>query len=104
MIYAKYKYTTTISGGSASINTDQLKGRIEQIIVTPTTSTTAYDFSLIDRDGDILYSRTTETGTVNDGTANLPVGMDSLERLTIRFSNSTANEKITTIFKILEQY
>ncbi len=104
MIFSKYKYTLTVSGGTVSVNTDSIMGMIEQIIITPLTSTNSYDFSLTDRDGDILYSRNTETGTVNDRTAWTLVGRDSSERLTMKIANATINENIKIVFKIREQY
>lgn len=104
MLWAKNKYTLTMSGGSASGNTDIMRGMIEQIIITPTTSTNVWDFSLTDRDGDIVYQRLSETGTVNDRTALLPVGRDSSEKFTMAFANATINEAIKVILKVREQY
>ncbi len=104
MIFAKYKYVLTVSGGTVSSNTDAMRGMIEQIIITPTTSTNQWDFNLIDRDGDIVYSRNVETGTINDRDSILPVGRDSTEKFTMQFLNVTANENIVVIFKVREIY
>lgn len=104
MLFSKYKYSLTISGGTVSANTDFMRGMIEQVIITPTTSTNQWDLSFIDRDGDIIYQRVSETGTINDRTAHIPVGRDSNEILTMRIANATVNEIIKIIFKIREQY
>lgn len=103
MLWAKYKYTLTMSGGSASGNTDFMRGFIEKIYVYPATSTTQWDLNITDRDGDIVYSRNTETGNLDDK-ADLPAGRDSAERFTLAFSNVTANEAIKVIFRVREQY
>lgn len=104
MIWQKNKYTLTVSGGTIAGNTDFMMGMIEQMIITPTTSTTQWDFSLTDRDGDIIYQRISETGTINDRTAWIPIGRDSAERLTMAFANVTANEPIKVILKVREKY
>lgn len=102
MIFAKNKYILTVSGGTVSSNTDAMRGMIEQIIITPTTLTNQWDFNLIDRDGDIVYPRNVETGTINDRTALVPAGRDSAEKFTMQFLNVTINEPITVIFKVRE--
>lgn len=104
MLFAKYKYSLTVSGGTVALNTNSMRGMIEQIIITPTTSTNQWDLNLIDRDGDIIYNRVSEVGTVNDRTALVPAGRDSSEILTISFLNVTINEVIKIIFKVREQY
>ncbi len=104
MLWQKNRYLITISGGSASFNSDIMRGMIEQIIITPNTSTTTWDFTMTDRDGDIMYQRVSETGTNNDRTAWVPVGRDSSEKFTCTFANVTANEVIKVILKVREQY
>lgn len=104
MLFAKYKYSLTVSGGTVAVNTDAMRGMIEQMIITPTTSTNQWDLQLIDRDGDIVYQRVSETGTVNDRTAWIPIGRDSNEIITMRILNATVNEVIKIIFKVREKY
>lgn len=104
MLWAKNKYSLTISAGTVASNTDFMRGMIEQIIITPTTSTNQWDLNLVDRDGDIIYNRVSEVGTLNDRTAHIPIGRDSSERLTMRILNATINEVITIIFKVREQF
>lgn len=104
MLWQKNKYTLTVSAGTIAGNTDFMRGMIEQLIVSPLNSTTQWDFTLTDRDGDVIYQRVSEVGTVNDRTALLPIGRDSSERLTMAFTNVTANEAIKIIFKVREQY
>ena len=38
----------TPSGGTASFNTEDLRGHNRQILFSPTTSTTTYDFTMVD--------------------------------------------------------
>lgn len=104
MLWVKNKYILTVSGGTVSGNTDFMKGKIEQLIISPITETTQWDMTLTDRDGDVIYKRVSETGTLNDRTAMLPIGRDSSERFTIGFLNVTANENIKVIFKVLEKF
>lgn len=103
MLWSKYKYSLTVSGGTVSGNTDFMRGMVEQLYVYPTTSTTQWDLNIIDRDGDIVYSRTSETGNLSDK-AEIPVGRDSNERFTMQLLNVTANEVIKLIFRVREQY
>lgn len=103
MIWAKYKYSLTVSGGTVSGNTDFMRGMVEQLYITPTTSTTQWDLNIIDRDGDIVYSRVSETGSLSDK-AEIPVGRDNNERFTVQFLNVTANEPIKVVFRVREQY
>ena len=79
-------------------------GMIEQTTITPTTSTNQWDMNLVDRDGDIIYSRTSEVGTLNDIASDIPVGRDSPEKITVKFLNGTINEAIVVIFKVRERY
>lgn len=101
MLYDKKKYTVTISGGTGAFVTEGMKGCIELLTVTPTTSTTTWDLTLLDRDKDIIFNRQSETGTLFyiDG---LPVGLDGLERFMGTFANVTANENIVISFRIRE--
>lgn len=103
MIWSKYKYTLTVSGGTVSGNTDFMRGMVEQLYVYPTTSTTQWDLSIVDRDGDVVYSRTSEVGNLSDK-AELPAGRDNNERFTMVFTNVTANENIKVIYRVREQY
>lgn len=104
MLWQKSKYLITISGGSASINSNIMRGMIEQVIITPTTSTNSWDITFKDKEGDISYQRISETGTINDRTARIPVGNDSSEKFTITFANVTINEVINVILKVREKY
>lgn len=104
MLWSKNKYTLTVSAGTVSANTDLMRGMVEQLIISPATETTQWDMTLTDRDGDVIYKRVSEVGTVNDRTAWLPIGRDSSEKLTVAFTNVTANEAIKVIFKTREKY
>lgn len=101
MLYNKQKLTVTISGGTGSVNTAGLKGFIELMTVTPTTSTNVWDMTIKDKDRDIIFNRQSETGTLFyiDG---LPVGLDEFEKLNISFANVTINEVITVALRIRE--
>lgn len=103
MLYDKKRYTVTISAGSASFVTEGMKGRIELITIAPLTSSNVWDLTLKDRDGDVIFSRQSETGTLFyiDG---LPVGLDGLERLRGTFANVGTNENIIVSFRIKEMY
>lgn len=103
MLHDKKKYTVTVSGGTASVLTDGMKGEIKQLIVTPTTSTNVWDMTIKDRDGDIVFSRSSETGTLFYIDGGLPVGLEGLERFRISFANVTINENIVLIFRMLEK-
>ncbi len=102
MLFHKQKSTLTISGGTGSINTPGMRGFVERIIITPTTSTNVWSMTLADRDGDIIYVRDNETGRVIDP-IGMPVGLDSLERFTISFTSVSINEPISVIFRNREK-
>lgn len=102
MLYHKQKVTVTISGGSGSANTAGMKGCVEQLIVTPTASSTTWDMTIADRDGDTIMSRASETGTLYYIDGGIPVGLEGLEKFKIAFANVTANQPISVIFRVRE--
>lgn len=103
MLTDKKRQVVTISGGTASVNTGFMRGFIGLITITPQTSTTVWDLNIKDKDSDIIYLRTSETGTISDR-AEIPVGLDNQEKFTMNFTNVTANEPITVVFRIREKY
>lgn len=103
MIFSKYKNILTVSGGTAAGNTPYMRGIITQLVITTITSSNTWSCTLKDREGDVIYQRDSETGTLNDN-PDLPVGNDSAERFTIGLTSVGTNENISFIFKVLEQY
>src|SRR3990167_7717651 len=98
MLWDKKKYTITVDSGSGSANTDTMRGLCEHFIVIPTTTTTVYDITLTDRDGDVIYRRIGETGRLDDK-EGIPLGKDRQDKLTINLTNVSNNEDIVIIFK-----
>lgn len=101
MLWDKKKTTITVVGGVGSANTLPMKGKIEHLMVIPTTSTNEWTLNLTDKDGDIIHVRTSETGRVDDK-EGLAVGKDTSEKLTITLSGVTIDEDIDIIFKVRE--
>lgn len=102
MLFAKYKYTIPISGASGSSNSDAIYGMVEQLIVTPATSTNTWNINIIDKEGDTIYQSLSNTGPIFD-TCGLPMGKDIAEKVTISFSSVGIDENIKVIFKVRER-
>lgn len=101
MLWDKKVYSITISGGVGSFNTDPMRGRIEQLLIIPTTTTNTYNVNFTDKDGDIIYQNLNAFGRIDDR-AGLPIGKDLSEKWTVSFSSVGINEAIKVIFKVRE--
>ncbi len=101
MLWAKYKYSTTIAAGVGSFNTDAMKGMIEQLLIIPTTTTNTYNVNFTDKEGDVIYQMLSTYGRLDDR-GRLPIGKDAPERLTVSFTSVGTNEVIKVIFKVRE--
>ena len=82
--------TLTVSGGSASTNTKDLRGWCGLIVVTPATSTTQYDLKLTDESSVIVYEKTGIIGTWRDTTVFPIKGVH-----TVALTNVSADEAVT---------
>ncbi len=79
-------------GGTISVNTKKLKGILRFLYIAPATSTTEYDFQILDVNGRIVLQKTDEIGTIRSQ-ENLPLE----GKYTFKILNSNINEA----FKIL---
>ena len=58
------RYTKSLTAGAVSWNTySDLRGRLGSICVNPSVSTTVYDYSLTDDDGNVIYNKKGLRGT-----------------------------------------
>jgi hypothetical protein len=76
----EYSFIITTSGGSGTYTTPELDFMITQIIVTPTTLTNNYRFSLTEIDGSII-----------DRDRTPHVGVWNIEKSYVLMNNVTAN-------------
>ena len=83
----RYHISKTPSGGSASWNTDDLRGVMLQLLVNPTTATTTYDITLTDDDSIVVYSKKGNKGTLKDTTQ---MGLYGI--YTVDITNASVNE------------
>jgi hypothetical protein len=81
------KLSGTVSGGTFSGNVTHLNCLVHNIIVAPETSTTEYDFQIINPDGNVIYERTDEVGTLSE-LIQLPM----LGNYTLKILNATVDE------------
>jgi hypothetical protein len=86
--------TLTASSGAAS-DTFSAIGTCQQIVVTPTTSTTGYDFSITDADSVVVFQMTDEVGTMNED-VDLPLA----GTYTIALANATVDEAHKVLIKV----
>ena len=78
----------TPSTGEFSANTIRLEGICRQIVIEPTTSTTAYEFQIIDDKDIVVFETDTETGNYPELTALPMFGI-----YTVRIFNATVDEE-----------
>jgi len=94
MLLKKETVSVTVVAATGAANTNNLKGVVEQLIITPLDSngaevtTSEWSLSIIDRDNDVLRKYASETGRVED-VRRFPVGSDRLEKLTFQFTGIT---------------
>lgn len=91
----RHSVTKTPSGGSISWNTDDMRGVMFSVSISPATSTTTYDFILTDDESIIVYSKKGLKGTFND---NTQIGLYGI--YTAQISNASVNEA----FKVSLRY
>ena len=98
MFFDKKKYIVPIVGGNGILNTDVLRGMVVHLIVRPEKLDTVWDLTLLDKDGDEILEVRNFQGRL-DEYKGIPIGSDSQEKITVKFSRVTANEPIKIIFK-----
>lgn len=81
------KLSGTPSGGVFQGNITNLNCLCHNVIVKPVTSTTQYDFQIINPDNQIIFERTSETGTLSEITT-LPL----YGTYTLKISSATVDE------------
>ena len=89
----------TASSGTFSVNTNPLRvsGMLHLITIKPTTSSTQYDFKIVDEDSFTIYERTSEIGALSEE-VRLPLrGV-----YTVTISNSTIDEAFNIKLHIVE--
>jgi len=88
MIFDKHILALTTASGSASGAVPvTAHGLIQEIMVSPTTSTTTYDITLTDRDSFKVYERTAEVGDISE-VVTIPI----MGNVTVALANTSADE------------
>lgn len=101
MSWRKDKYVVAIKRGVGKIITTELRGFIQQFIISPESNDTIWSVDILDRDMDRIFSVKDHQGELNDR-QGLCVGKDQMEKLTIHFYELTKNENIKVILNIKE--
>ena len=83
--------TITPSGGTVSVNVVCGCNVLQQIIISPATSTTTYDVKLTDIFSIDIFEREDETGKLNEDSKWLPM----YGNLTLTISGASADEVFT---------
>jgi len=78
----------TPSTGEFSTNTIRLEGVCRQIVIEPVTSTTAYEFQIIDDRDIVIFETDTETGNYPELTTLPMYGI-----YTVKIFNATVDEE-----------
>ena len=81
------KLSGTPAGGTFQGNITSLNCLCHNVIVDPTTSNTQYDFQIINPDSQVIFERTSETGTLSELTS-LPL----YGNYTLKILNATVDE------------
>lgn len=85
--------TLTTSSGAASTTITNVKNKvIKNILIKPASSDTQYDFSITDKNSNVIYN---DTGLV--GTTSPDVDIYLYGNITIALANATADEAFTVI-------
>ena len=98
MIVGVYRIVTATALGAATGTTQELKGFLQGITVTPATGTTSYTFTIVDADGDAVFTETAVTGTLVD---NTPILIPN-QKYTWALSSASANEAFVIKLRVLE--
>ncbi len=94
-------YTMTTSGGAATQAVTGVKNRrLVQILVSPATASTEYDFSITDKNSQKIYEVTDIVGRYVDFT-NQPQFVYG--NFTMALANATANEAFTVTLVLSEE-
>jgi len=97
MFYIYTHTTNTISGSIEDTTLSIISGFVKQIFVKSATSTTTFDFQLLDDASNIVLNRTASTGTLNE-LLELPIhGI-----YTVKILNSTVDENFVIKLVIQE--
>lgn len=87
------------SAGAFSFNTnDDMRGRLEQLVVNPSATDTTYDVTLTNDTGDVVYTAAGNTGTLADDTK---VGLYGI--YTFAVASASASNKTWTVTFIWEE-
>lgn len=91
MLIHKFIKDITVSSGSGSENTLKFSGGLlDQAFCEATTTTNIYDFSLIDEDGDVIYSKEAIEGGFEEHALTIPLkGI-----ITVSLTTATIDENI----------
>ena len=94
-------YTLTTSSGAATQSVTGVKNRrLVQILIAPTRSTTEFDFSITDKNSQVIYSITDYVGRYVD-TINQPQYIYG--NFTMALANATADEAFSIILILSEE-
>lgn len=94
-------YTMTTSSGSAAQSVNGAKGRrLVQVLVNPATSSTEYNFTITDKNSQVIYDQGGWTGKLFDS-ENIPEYIYG--NFTMNIDSATADEAFTVILVFLEE-
>ncbi len=88
------------SSGAWSGNTPLLGGYLVGIRVRPTTASTQYDLTLVDKDSNTVFERKLLKGGFQSYIANGPIPLRSI--VTVSLANATVDEAFTELTLILD--
>lgn len=97
-LIVRYKTSQTPVSGTISWNTDDLRGVMRQLLVNPATSTTTYDFRLVDDDSITAFEKKGCKGTLNIIT---PMGLWGI--YTARIHGSSQDEEFKVSIRYQEE-
>lgn len=104
MLFHKIKGTAVVSSGSWSANTLKFSvGYLRTILITPATSTTIFDFRMVDENSNVIFPNDMTSGSNCEGGLNvtkvdIPLG----GVYTMQILNSTADEQFNYLLMVQE--
>jgi len=98
MLVHKFRTSITPSSGTGSANTLKFSGgELDYVYASAASATTNFDFSLVDEDGDTIYS----AENVESGFYDMPF-IPVRGICTVTISNASADEAIVTKLMVAE--
>lgn len=99
MLIQEESGTITTASGTAFATIQILRGQMTQVVITPATATTEYDFTITNNLGFVVVDRDDVTGSYNE---SFVVPMK--EPCTLTITNASADEAFTYYVSLVERY